>query len=87
MYCSEGSGKWGVDDSVGTAAELKEKRLELRRRLVQFSVLASMDLRRELKSDKVSMDVDADGEAAGVPATLIHSIESALKRIGRARPF
>ena len=46
MYCSEGSGKWGVDDSVGTAAELKEKRLELRRRLVQFSVLASMDLRR-----------------------------------------
>lgn len=62
MYCSEGSGKWGVDDSVGTAAELKEKRLELRRRLVQFSVLASMDLRRELKSDKVSMDVDADGE-------------------------
>ena len=64
MYASEGSGKWGTEGAAGTLADLKDKRLEVRRLLVQFSVLASMDLRRELKSDKASMDVDADGEVA-----------------------
>jgi len=70
MYCSEGSGGWKEGEKL---VRLRERRDEIRRLLVQFNVLAAVDMMRDLNDQvaadkmKAAADKSDGGEEASNP--------------------